>query len=560
MTTENPTSQSDQDKKKRIEARSAEYAGTSDWRPKGWPRNPSRLPFADRPIVGKNLAELARQIDSDRPSYAAQQMLAAAQSIGLSVSQPVLHRFFALERDTRKNKPGVTNKSGHEAKDEWAAKAADYQAVAKAAFCLIHRADKAEGPKWNRFEEQVFEGTSLLPPEREKKTLTNHQIVQGLFDRLQRVVLNTGIDKFWNELADTPFDLSWYTGFEKGDDGLHAPVQTRPHMSDEEVLSLGLGKLVRFDPITEKWRVSDVSPDANLYWSEVSIELGRIAVPKEIWVLKIPQNLREQFTHEAAKTDPLPGSEDEGDAHQETVTSFPSEGQEWLLEVGWGGKVPDSQWDLEEWAKDEASCWTKRTFGFDCRLMLTVSRNTEGSVQTTLEVRPRLEDNGQGLMAAHFVSRDDLIEQLKNSGAGLKFGLHRMGEEFWPEVIHSSWDDSIPEYWAAIELQNSSEDLRTTFVLDQLRLADANEHLNSFAFYPTIAVADSGGSRQFAEGTVLKALFANLALGDCPKRIDRLLETQAKSIRDFGTAHLDELVAESDALLADLDKTIGGQP
>lgn len=553
MTTKNRDSTSNA----KTYVRPAEYTSSSDWHPEGWPSNPLKLPDPDRPIVGGNLAALARQIDPDRPSRAAKQMLDLAKTFRMSVSQPIIHRFFALERDAHKKKPGVKNKSGHEAKDEWTAKTADYQAVAKAAFCLINGVDKAEGLKWSRFEEQVFEGTSFLPPGREKKTPTNIEIVYGLFERLQRMVLNTSIETFWTRLADTPFEVKWASYSEEWDEKVDAPIQTRPNLSDEKVLSLSLGKLVRGDPLSDKWCIGDVNPDANLYWSEVSIELGRIAVPKEIWVLEIPQDLQSHFTREAAEIVPLPGFEDD---ESETMSRFPPAAHAWLLEEGWGGEIPESQWDVLVWAENQASPWAKRTFGFDCRLMLTVSRDTEGSVQTTLEVRPRRMDDGRGLLDAHYSTRDELAKQLRGAAAGPDFDIHRMNEDFWPEVIYSSGQSELPEFWTALELQAVAEDLRRTFVLDQLGLADANEHLSSYTFYPTIAVAETGGTRQFAEYTVLHALFANLALGDCPQRIDRMLEAQAKAIRDFGNAHLDELVDESDALLAELDKAIGGQP
>lgn len=167
-------------------------------------------------------------------------------------------------------------------------------------------------------------------------------------------------------------------------------------------------------------------------------------------------------------------------------------------------------------------------------------------------------DDGKGLLDASLARHSYLTEQLQDLGVSHEFEIHRMNEDFWPDIIYAADKTKLPAFWAAIELENSAEDVGVTFVLDQLRLADANEHLSSYAFHPTIAVTAAGGSRQFAEGTVLHSLFANLALGDCPERIDRLLEAQAKAIRDFGNAHLDELAAESDALLAELDKTIEG--
>ena len=552
MTTDRQPDQPD-DSGPGLQKRPVEFVEQNDWRVEGWPNNPLNLPPEDRPIVGENLANLARQMNPDRPNYAAKQMLSAAQSIGLTVSKPLLHRFFALERDPRKKKPGIENKSGREAKDDWAAKTADYQAVAKAAFCTMHRIDKAEGPKWNRFEERVFEGTSFLPAGRKKKTLTNHQIVYGLIERLQRAALNTGIAAFWDRLVDTPFDVSWSSRSNGRDWELDTSVDTRPNLSDEAILSLGLSKLVRGDPLEDKWCVGDVNPDADLYWSEVSIELGRIAVPQEIWALWIPWDLRKQFTKETVEY----AQKDELSA---VVHRFPAEAQKWLLQNAWGGQFPEDRWDVIQYAESEASDWVKKTYCFECRLLLTVSNNADGIVQTLLEILPSLMGDGKGLIDYEANERAELIQQLSDPRSSPRYEDYVINENYLTHVIYDHQGGEAPDYWSAQEVGIYADELRKRFVLDELRLADAKEYLESYAFRPTIAVAESGGSRQFADGTVLHALFANLALGDCPQRIDRMIEAQAKAIHNLGTSHLDDLVAESDALLAELDKAAGDQP
>lgn len=530
-------------------ARPAYQARGSSGFPEGWPDKPVSLPRKDRPIVAKNLADKARLIGRT-PSIGAKLILDKVHS-ERAKKNLVKHRCFDLPSDEKKGKPGRKESKGKSETDVWIAKTSDYRALAKAAFKLIHPNDSLEGFKWSKFEREVFEGTSLLTNKQAGNiSTTSTDLVLGLTGRLVAAVKSTGIDKFWQRLSDTPFDVDFHFPLDEDDEEHGNERANSLILTDDQVLSLGLGKLVHRSPLDVKWQIGEVQPQVEPYWAEVSIELGRVAVPRELWVLEIPRELRSKFA--AGKRVPLPGFEPEDG---EDVTRFPDVAHDWLLENAWNGTLPDSQWDLVEWLEDDASDWKQKTFHFDCRLMLTVVRGPDGEAQMQLKVRPsRMDSLDDRILCFAWGGAKPVLAQLQDPDAGHSFKIHRINEDFWPEIIYDDRHCRKPIFWSAFEMENAAEDLRHDCVINEFTLSEALDLLRSYPFVPSIKVSEQARSRQFPRGTVLDALFANLSLGDSPERIDRLLKAQAQAITEFGNNHLDELVHETQSLLDQLDQ------
>lgn len=539
------TTDSDYRKQGISESRPAPQAIGASWFPEGWPDKPASLPLRDRPIVAKNLADKAALVGS-APSVGAKMILDKAQSSKRVSGKLVKHRCFDLPLDETKGRPGRKGTKGKSEADTWIAKTSDWRALAEAAFELLHPNDSLDGFNWKKFEREVFEGTSLLSNDQTKMASTKSaDLILSLVNKLAEATKSSGIEKFWKRLSDTPFDLDFHFVPDDDDEELDNEQADVSFLTDDKVLSLGLGKLVRGSPLDVKWRIGEVQPQMEPYWAKVSIELGRVAVPSDLWVLEIPRELRSQF--EAGERVPLPGFEpDDG----EDITRFPDTADEWLLKNGWKGTLPDNQWDLVDWVEDVASDWKQETFHFDCRLMLAVAHGSDGEAQMQLEVRPSsMEGRDDRLISTKL----GVLGQLSDPDAGHKVQMHNLNEDFWPEIIYDDQQRREPAFWTAFELQNAAEDLRQNFVLDELALSEALNLLRSFPFVPSIKVSEQARLRQFPKGTVLDALFANLALGDSPKRIDRLLKYQAQAITEFGNNHLDELVRETQFLLEQLD-------
>ncbi len=544
------TTNSENSREKIREPHAADQARGSSGFPEDWPDKPASLPKNDRPIVAKNLAGKAALI-GPTPSVGAKMILDKVESIKRpGITTLIKHRCFNLPHDEKKGKPGRKESKGQSEDNVWTAKTSDYLALAKAAFELIHPNDSLESFKWSKFEREVFEGTSLLTNKQVGNiSTTSTDLVLGLTGRLVAVVKSTGIDKFWERLSDTPFDVDFHFPLD-GDDEEHGNERANSLiLADDQVLSLGLGKLVRGSPLDVKWQIGEVQPQVEPYWAEVSIELGRVAVPSDLWVLEIPRELRNEF--KVGERVPLPGFEPEDG---EDVTRFPDVAHDWLLENAWNGTLPDSQWDLVEWLKDDASDWKQKTFHFDCRLMLTVVRGPDGEAQIQLKVRPsRMDGLDDRILCFASGGAKSVLAQLQDPNAGHSFKIHRINEDFWPEIIYDDRHCSKPIFWSAFEMENAAEDLRNDYILDEFALSEALDLLRSYPFAPSIKVSEQARSGQFPKGTVLDALFSNLALGDSPERIDRLLKAQAQAITEFGINHLDELVYETQSLLDQLD-------